>query len=93
MKKFHTGSVIIGIALLSVLIWKIGADELWKELARLGWGLVPLIGIEGVADFFHTLGWRHCLTGQQRNLPLSDYIESGCPAIPSLSDADRQPGR
>jgi glycosyltransferase 2 family protein len=70
MKKFHTGSVIIGIALLSVLIWKIGADELWKELARLGWGLVPLIGIEGVADFFHTLGWRHCLTGEQRNLSL-----------------------
>jgi glycosyltransferase 2 family protein len=71
MKKFHTGSILLGIALLLILIWKIGIGDLWGELARLGWGMVPLILIEGVADVFHTLGWRHCLTGTQRSLAFS----------------------
>jgi uncharacterized protein (TIRG00374 family) len=69
MKKFHTGSIVLGIALLLFLIWKIGMSELWEELGLLGWGLVPLILIEGVASVFHTLGWRHCLTGVQRSIP------------------------
>jgi hypothetical protein len=69
MKKFHAGSIILGIALLSFLVWKIGISELWEELARLGWGLVLLIAIEGVADIFHTLGWRRCLGGNQRSIP------------------------
>lgn len=69
MKKFHTGSVVLGIILLLVLIRQIGFSELWGELALLGWGLVPLILIEGVADVFHTFGWRHCLTGVQRSIP------------------------
>lgn len=69
MKRFHTFSVLLGIALLVFLIWQIGAGELWKELALLGWGLVPLILIEGVADIFHTLGWRHCLSDAHRSLP------------------------
>jgi uncharacterized protein (TIRG00374 family) len=71
MKRFHTGCIVLGIALLLFLIWKIGISELWGELALLGWGLAPLILIEGVADIFHTLGWRHCLTGTQRSLPFS----------------------
>ncbi|MBW2305635.1 MAG: flippase-like domain-containing protein [Deltaproteobacteria bacterium] len=69
MKKFHTYSVLFGIILLALLIWKIGPKALWRELALLGWGLVPLILIEGVADIFHTLGWRYCLTGPHRSLP------------------------
>jgi uncharacterized protein (TIRG00374 family) len=69
MKRFHTGSIVLGVALLLFLISQIGVGELWRELARLGWGLVPLILIEGVADVCHTLGWRHCLTGEQRSVP------------------------
>jgi glycosyltransferase 2 family protein len=69
MKKFHTASIVLGIILLLYLIWEIGAGELWRELAILGWGLVPLVLMEGIANFFHTLGWRRCLTGTQRSLP------------------------
>jgi uncharacterized protein (TIRG00374 family) len=68
MKKFHTYSVLLGILLLGFLIWKIGPVALWRELALLGWGLAPLILSEGVADLFHTLGWRHCLSGPHREL-------------------------
>lgn len=69
MKKFHTLSIALGFALLAVLIWKIGFHALWRDLTVLGWGLVPLILIEGVADVFHTVGWRHCLTGPHRSMP------------------------
>ncbi len=68
MKKFHTYSVLSGILLLAFLIWKIGPVALGRELALLGWGLAPLILSEGVADLFHTLGWRHCLSGPHREL-------------------------
>ncbi len=69
MKKFHVWSVILGISLLTLLIWHIGVKELWQDLKLLGWGLLPLILIEGVADLFHTLGWRHCLSGPHRTIP------------------------
>jgi uncharacterized protein (TIRG00374 family) len=68
MKKFHTCSVLLGIFLLAFLIWKIGPMALWRELTLLGWGLVPLILSEGVANLFHTLGWRRCLSGPHRDL-------------------------
>lgn len=42
--------------------------ELLQEFRTIGWGLLPLVLIEGVADIFHTCGWRHCLTGAQRDL-------------------------
>jgi len=74
MKKFHAWSVILGIILLALLIWQIGVDALWQDLKLLGWGLLPLILIEGVADLFHTLGWRHCLSGPHRSLPFFHIV-------------------
>lgn len=70
MKKFHLLSVILGISLLGGLIWQIGLHALWHDMTVLGWGLIPLVLIEGVVDLFHTLGWRHCLSAPHRSLPL-----------------------
>lgn len=69
MKTFHTICVFLGTALLALLIWEIGPRELWRDLSTLGWGLIPLVLIEGVADIFHTLGWRHCLNDTHRSIP------------------------
>ena len=69
MKAFHTICVVLGVALLAFLVWEIGASRLWNDLSVLGWGLVPLILIEGVADIFHTLGWRRCLSDSHRSIP------------------------
>src|SRR5215467_7182124 len=68
MKKFHTILLILGVGLLVCLLWKIGVGELWRELGLLGWGLVPLMLGEGVAEMIHTLGWRHCLSGPLRSI-------------------------
>ena len=68
MKKFHTFSLILGFILLVVLIRSIGLKGLWQDLTLVGWGLLPLILIEGVADIFHTIGWRYCLSAPHRTL-------------------------
>jgi Lysylphosphatidylglycerol synthase TM region len=68
MKKFHTFSIVLGSALLLILIWSIGIKVLWHDMVLLGWGLVPLVLIEGVAELFHTVAWRHCLSGPHRFL-------------------------
>jgi uncharacterized protein (TIRG00374 family) len=68
MKKFHTFSIALGMALLLFLIWQIGLDQLWHQLSLLGWGLVLIILIEGVADIFHAIAWRFCLSGPHRLL-------------------------
>ena len=69
MKKFHAGSILLGTILLIVLVWKIGPENLWRDLSLLGWGLVPFVLIEGVVAVLHTLGWRYCLSSHHRSLP------------------------
>jgi len=56
-------------ALLFFLIWKIGPRELWRDLTLLGWGLLPLILLEGLVDLFNAVGWRYCLSCPHRSLP------------------------
>jgi uncharacterized protein (TIRG00374 family) len=68
MKLLHALLLALGIGFLAYLVWRIGFGELWRELGSLGWGLVPLLFSEGAAEFFHTLGWRRCLSAQHRTL-------------------------
>ena len=68
MKKLQTALLALGIVFLAVLLARVGVRELWHELALLGWGLIPLILGEGVAEMIHTLGWRQCLSGPLRSL-------------------------
>jgi hypothetical protein len=69
MKKLHAVLLILGVAFLGYLLWRIGVPELWRELTLLGWGLLPFIALELFADLIHTFGWRHCLSGPHRALP------------------------
>jgi hypothetical protein len=69
MKKLQIILLVLGIGFFAYLLWTVGVRELSRELALLGWGLVPLMFGEGAAEMIHTVGWRHCLTGQLRRLP------------------------
>ncbi|HOV85116.1 MAG TPA: lysylphosphatidylglycerol synthase transmembrane domain-containing protein [Syntrophobacteraceae bacterium] len=71
MIKFHTVCVLLGLGLLVFLIRQIGFQELWSQMSLLGWGLVPLVLIEVVADALHTIGWKHCLPRTLRSLSFS----------------------
>jgi hypothetical protein len=69
MKRLNHILLAGGIVFLAYLLWKVGLRELWRELTLLGWGLIPLVLGEGVAEMIHTIGWRHCLSGPIRHLP------------------------
>src|SRR5215831_20204584 len=69
MKKLNTVLLMIGLAFLAWLVWKTDPARLWRELRSLGWGLVPFVLGEGIAEMIHTLGWRRCLSEPYRSLP------------------------
>jgi uncharacterized membrane protein YbhN (UPF0104 family) len=69
MKKLHSALLVLGILFFGYLVWRTGIGQLWRQLTSLGWGLIPLILSEGLAEMIHTLGWRHCLSGPHRSLP------------------------
>ena len=70
MKRLHTLLLVLGAAFLLYLLWKTGIGELCRQVGMLGWGLVPFILCEGVAEFIHVAGWRYCLSGPHRSLSL-----------------------
>ncbi len=69
MKKFHIYAIICGFFLLCFLIWKIGPKDLAYNFKLLGWWLIPIVLLEGVADIFHSLGWRACFSEPLKNIP------------------------
>jgi hypothetical protein len=71
MKLLNAILLTLGIALLVGLLVSIGPRELWRELSSLGWGLIPFILCEGVAEMIHTFGWRRCFNGDLRSVSWS----------------------
>ncbi len=68
MRKFHLFMIALGVFLFAFLVYAVGPASLWRKLAILGWGLVPLTLLEGLTEVFHAQGWRHCLSGSHRSL-------------------------
>src|SRR5262249_32382583 len=69
MKRLNLILLVLGVGFFAWLVWKIDPGELWRELRLLGWGLVPFVLGEGVAEMIHTVGWRYCLSEPYRSLP------------------------
>src|SRR6478752_7780487 len=69
MRKLNTVLLIAGLVFLAWLVWRINPAQLWRELRTLGWGLLPFVLGEGIAEMIHTLGWRRCLSAPYRSLP------------------------
>jgi uncharacterized protein (TIRG00374 family) len=70
MKKLNTVLLVLGLAFLAYLVWTVGPRELLQQVHALGWGVIPLILIEGLANLAHTAGWRYCINGPGPRVPL-----------------------
>jgi hypothetical protein len=70
MKRLETILFLLGCALFVGLVWSIGPGELWRQLTSLGWGIIPFILAEGLAEAIHTVAWRHCLPKNLKAVPL-----------------------
>src|SRR5258707_6895820 len=60
---FRGAAAISGIALLGCLIWRFGPGSLLENISTLGWGLVLIVALGGVAHLVKTWAWRLTLTG------------------------------
>jgi hypothetical protein len=70
MRKVHLLLLVVGLAFLVFLIWRTGLHNLWQQFALLGWGLIPIVIAEGVAELFHAISWRYCFSRPRRRISL-----------------------
>jgi uncharacterized membrane protein YbhN (UPF0104 family) len=70
MRKLNLVLLAVGLGFLGYLVWTAGPRSLGQQVLDLGWGLVPLILSEGLANLAHTLGWRRCLDKDHPPVPL-----------------------
>ena len=56
----------VGLALVAVLIYESGPALILSDLKLIGGGLLAIIAIEFVVDFFNTLGWLFTLPPHHR---------------------------
>lgn len=59
MKLAQKLILLVGIAMLAFLFWKMDAGAVWVLVASVGWGFVFILGQEIVAHVFNALGWRY----------------------------------
>jgi uncharacterized membrane protein YbhN (UPF0104 family) len=70
MKKLNIALLFLGLGFLAYLLWRVGPGDLVRQMSGLGWGVIPLILSEGVANLAHTLGWRRCIDKTHPSIPL-----------------------
>jgi uncharacterized protein (TIRG00374 family) len=71
VRKVHNVLFALGLIFLVYLLLRTGVRQLWQQLTMLGWGLVPIILAEGVAEFFHAVSWRYCFNGSPKSISLT----------------------
>jgi len=62
-KAFRAIAAVSGIALLAYLIWRVGPGNLLENISTLGWGLVLIIALGGIAHVVKAWAWGLTLTG------------------------------
>jgi uncharacterized protein (TIRG00374 family) len=70
-KRLHAVLLLLGLLCLIGMFHAVGVGEVGRELAALGWGLIPLVLIEGFGEALNTVGWRCCLSGPARSWSLA----------------------
>ncbi len=66
MRALHAACLLLGAALLVLLVGEVGADVLVRESALLGWGVLAIVAVEGLADLLHTAAWQRCFPAESR---------------------------
>jgi len=66
VRWLHAALLVLGGTLFAWLVTSVGPEALWRDAARLGWGVVAIIAVEGLGDFIHTCAWRLCFHREHR---------------------------
>ena len=74
-KVLRAMATVSGIALLAYLTWRVGPGNLLENISTLGWGLVLIIALGGVAHLVKTWAWRLTLTGCRGGVSFSRMLQ------------------
>ena len=72
---FRAAAAISGIALLACLIWRVGPRSLLENISTLGWRLVLIVALGGVAHLVKTWAWRLTFTGGRGGVSFSRMLQ------------------
>lgn len=68
MKTFNAIMLVLGASIFVWLVHQVGLETLWKDARAVGWGIVPFLLAEGLADVFHTLATRLAFHREHRKV-------------------------
>ena len=75
----HTGlrvaASVSGIALLGYLIWKVGAQNVVRDIETIGWRIAWVIALGGLIHLVRTCAWRLTLTGCRERVSFSRLLQ------------------
>jgi Lysylphosphatidylglycerol synthase TM region len=57
-------AALLGLGLLSYLIFRSGPGAVWKQLQAVGWGFALVILLGGLSQLAKTCAWRQAFTGE-----------------------------
>lgn len=60
--SFRFLAAVLGVGLLGYLVFRTGPGVVWKQLQAVGWGVVLIIMLGGIAQFIKTCAWRQAFT-------------------------------
>ena len=59
---------MLGVLLLTYLVWRAGPAKLLESIATIGWGLGLVIALGGVSHLVKTWAWRLTLLDEKRQV-------------------------
>lgn len=68
---FRLFTVVMGVGLLAYLILKTGAGTIIEQLRVIGWGLVVILALGGVAHLIKASAWRLTFRSEMRKISLA----------------------
>ena len=57
LRAVEIGCLGLGVAILAVTVWTIGAQTLVGDLRTIGWSLAGLLMVESLSVLMNTAGW------------------------------------
>src|SRR5262245_4774092 len=69
MRRFERIAFLAGLILLGALVVRIGPERVARNLAGIGWGFLPILGVSAVALVSNAASWRALLPAPESISP------------------------
>lgn len=70
----HVVTFVLGLGLLGVLVWYIGWKTILDSLSKVGWGFVPIIGLNVLRHFMRSASMYLAIPKEHRNFKYREAV-------------------